>query len=191
MAEVVIALGRRRQRAFFVINSIDSDFLTDAATQQALLLAAASDSVFVAASTDRPPAFSLSFYTQMRFCVIRVDTMRPYAQEIGFGAGGQGGGMDSIDRFVLVLRTLTGTANGIFRVLLAHQLKSGEGLQRSEWLDRAISELCMRLQGTFRAQINEFLDHRLVAEKKGECFVIPLSPVQLRTLLVALDGQNG
>jgi hypothetical protein len=191
MPALSAALSRRGHRAFLIIHSIDSDLLNDRETRESLIVAAESPSIFIATSADRPPAFPLSFYTRMRFCTIRADTMRPYAQEIGFGSGGHGMAADSIDRFALVLRTLTGTANGIFRILLAHQLKVGEGLQRSEWLDRTISELCMRLQGTFRAQINEFLDHRLIAEKKGEVYAIPLTNVQLRALLAALDAQGG
>jgi len=88
-----------------------------------------------------------------------------------------------------VLKTLTGTANSIFRILLKNQIKTGEGLARSEWLDRSISELCIRLQNTFQAQINEFLDHRLIVEKKGSVGIcsIPLSHVQLQALLAVLE----
>jgi origin recognition complex subunit 2 len=194
MGALATALGRRHQRAFVVVNSIDSDFCADADTREALLDAADSRSIFIAASADRPPAFPLSFYTRMRFMTVRADTMRPYAQEIGFGSGARSGSAaDSVDRFALVLKTLTGTANGIFRILLAHQVKTGDGLQRSDWLDRAISELCMRLQAAFRAQVNEFVDHRLVVERKADFYTVPLTHVQLRALralLAALDGQE-
>jgi origin recognition complex subunit 2 len=190
MAALAAALGRRRQRAFLLINSIDSELCADAEARQALLDAADSGSVFVAASADRAPAFPLSFHTRMRFMAVRADTMRPYTQELGFGSGARSGAAaDSVDRFVLVLKSLTGTANGIFRILLAHQAKTGDGLQSADWRDRAIAELCMRMQ-SFGAQVNEFVEHRLVLERKAGFYAVPLTHVQLRALLAALEAQD-
>jgi origin recognition complex subunit 2 len=192
MANLSAALARLRRRAFFVVNSLDSDVLSDAEALQALTDGAASPWIFVAASIDRAPGFSLSFYTAMQFYTVRVETARPYTQEVGFGAGSKRvNATDSIDRFSLVLKTLTSTANGIFSILLKHQLKTGDGLHKSEWLDRSISELCIRLQSIFRAQINEFLDHRLIVEKKGtDVYSIPLTHVQLQALLTGLQHDH-
>jgi hypothetical protein len=48
----------------------------------------------------------------------------------------------------------------------------------------------MRLQSTFHIQLNEFLDHRLVGEKKSDVYSIPLTHVQLQALLAALEGTD-
>jgi hypothetical protein len=107
------------------------------------------------------------------------------------GAGKSGACLASLDRFTLVLKTLTSTAMGIFKVLLKHQIKTGEGLGKSEWLDKAITEMCTRLQSTFKGQITEFLDHRLVVEKKGtDVYAIPLTQVELQALQKGLEAED-
>jgi hypothetical protein len=169
---------------------MDSSFINDAETQAALVEAAQSKTIFVVASIDRVPILPLSFFTMMQFCPINVNTNRYYTQEVGLGGAGKtGAALASIDRFTLVLKTLTSTAMGIFKVLLKHQIKTGEGLGRSEWLDKAITEMCTRLQATFKGQITEFLDHRLIAEKKGtDMYTIPLTQVELQSLQSGLEA---
>lgn len=191
MASLISALQFQHKKAFFIIHSLDSEFINDIDTQNALVAAAQSGCVHVIVSMDRTPYLRMSFYTMMQFHTIPICTNRPYVQEIGFtGTAKSGATLDSIDRFVGVLRTLTLTANGIFKVLLKHQLKTGDGMARLEWADKATSELCVRMQTTFPMQVNEFLDHKLIAEKKDTVCSIPLTHVQLQALMTKLEAEE-
>jgi origin recognition complex subunit 2 len=192
MQGVIAALSKKRQKAFLIINSMESSFLEDAEARKSLIEAANSDCIFIVASIDRLPMMPLSFFTQMKFLPINVNTERFYNQEIAFGSSNKGhNSVGSIDRFTLVLRTLTNTALGIFKVLLKHQIKTGEGLGRSEWLGKSITALCTRLQSTFKGQITEFMDHRLVMQKKGnDVYMIPLTPLELEALEKGLEQDD-
>ena len=192
MGSLIDALCAQRKKAFILINTLDSDFVSDPETQRSLIAAAQSSCVFIVASIDRVPFFPLSFYTMMQFCTIRVQTNRNYTNEIGFsGSSKSGAVLDSIDRFVSVLKTLTATANGIYKVLLKHQIKTGDGMTRAEWADKATTELYVRMQTAFPSQVNEFLDHKLISEKKDTTVCsIPLSHVQLQELMNRLNADD-
>lgn len=192
MSDLIAALDMQRKKAFLLINSLDSDFVNDSETRRLLIEAAQSRQIFIVASIDRTPFFPLPFYTMMQFCTVSVETRRNYTNETGFSSNTKSGSvLDSIDRFISVLRTLTATANGIYKVLLKHQIKTGDGMTRAEWADKATTELYVRMQTAFPSQVNEFLDHKLISEKKDTTVCsIPLSHVQLQELMTRLDAEE-
>ncbi|KAH0788218.1 origin recognition complex subunit 2 isoform X1 [Histomonas meleagridis] len=179
--------------ATLIIHSLDSSILSEVSDPKSFLPDAANSEYFhIIATIDRVPLLSLSLMSDLRFYPIQVKTERPYVQEIGFSKSQKtAASNDSIERYVGVLKTLTNVANGIFKVLLKHQIKTGEGLTQNEWCEKATSELCVKLHTAFKMQINEFLDHRLITDKKGsEFFTIPLNNVQLQNLLSKLEEES-
>ena len=178
--------------ATFIIHSLDSSILSEIVANSFLSFAANSKYFHIIATIDRVPLLPLSVMTDLKFYPIQVKTERPYVQEIGFSNSPKTvASNDSIERYVGVLKTLTNVANGIFKVLLKHQIKTGEGLTHNEWCERATSELCVKLHTAFKMQINEFLDHRLITDKKGsDFFTIPLNNVQLQNLLSKLESES-
>ncbi|OHT11641.1 hypothetical protein TRFO_03843 [Tritrichomonas foetus] len=191
LTSLIQNLKSRNQKAFIVLHSIDHEALNEHDFQNNLIQCAESGVIHIIASIDRTPLLPLRFLSGMKFFPIKVETDRYYTQEIGFSNNTKSGSsLDSIDRFVSVLKTLTDTANGIYRVLLKHQISTGDGLNKNEWTDMAATKLCVKMKGTFTTNVTEFLDHKLITEKKGgDFYTIPLQPLQLKTLLSKLDGE--
>ena len=180
------ALRTERRYCFLIVHCIDDDCLNDNETRRYLMeIAKPRSNIFLVASLDRIPLWSLNFFTSMRFFTIRVDTYRLYSQEIGFTMSSKSAVvLDSIERYDVVLKTLTETARVVFGVLAKHQLKHGTGLNASEWQDKAQAELLVRMRDSFNTQKNEFLDHKLIVMKKNtDLYQIPLNQQQREALI--------
>ena len=128
----------------------------------------------------------------MGFYFIKVDTFRPYSQEIGFVSSSKGAMVqDSIERYEVVLNTLTENARVVFAILIKNQIKGEPGLKAAEWAEKAQSELCVRIRDSFNIQLNEFMDHKLISMKKGgEVYSIPLAKTQLEALLSRIENKK-
>lgn len=191
ITELEKSLKESKRIITFIIHSLDSSIIDDQESRNILIFAARSKWFKVIASFDRIPLLSLSFLTELNFYPIMVKTERQYTHEIGFSKSTKSSSSnDSIERYVGVLKTLTNVANGIFKVLLKHQIKNGIGLTRNEWCEKATSELCVKLNTAFAMQINEFLDHRLISDKNNDTYYIPLNNLQLETLLSKLEKES-
>ena len=190
LSSLIQNLRSRDQHAFIILNSIDNEIIKDTEFQNNLIECFNSGYIHIVASIDRIPILPLHFMSAMKFYPIKVETNCYYTQEIGFNTSNKASSsLDSIDRFIGVLKTLTETANGIYRVLLKHQISTGDGLNKNEWTDMAAAKLCVKMKGTFSTNVTEFLDHKLITEKKGgDFYTIPLQQIQLKTLLSRLDG---
>lgn len=179
------SLRQLRRYAFIVVHCIDDECMSDNETRKDLMEIANSSNIFLVASLDRIPLWSLNFFTSMKFFTINVDTNRLYSQEIGFTMSSKSAVvLDSIERYDIVLKTLTETARVVFGVLAKHQMKTGKGLTASAWQDKAQAELFIRMRDSFNTQKNEFIDHKLVSQKKdSDLYTIPLSQQQLQALM--------
>lgn len=182
------SLRTLRRYAFIIVHCIDDDCMSDDDTRRDLIEIVNSSNIFLIASLDRIPLWSLNFYTSMKFFTINVNTNRLYSQEIGFTMSAKSAVvLDSIERYDIVLKTLTETARVVFGVLAKYQMKTGKGLTASAWQDKAQAELFIRMRDSFNTQKNEFLDHKLIAQKKDtDLYTIPLSQQQLSALMERL-----
>ena len=175
------------EHLFIIIHSIESECLSDPESQSLLLSAANLPHISIICSIARPPFFNVRFLTGMHFAPIVVNLQRSYSKEIGYASSSKSATViDSIDRYSLVLGTLTENARQVYLILAKHQVKEGSGFLSSEWIDRAQTELCLRLQTAFPVQVNEFMDHKLIT-KKDEVYSIPLAHSQLVALISKLD----
>ncbi|KAK8895065.1 hypothetical protein M9Y10_023507 [Tritrichomonas musculus] len=191
LTSFISKLKSQNLKAFIVLFSIENELMNDIEFQRNLIECANSGCIHIIASIDRMPLFPLRFMSGVKFYPIKVETGGFYTQEIGFSSSSKSSAtLNSIDRFAGVLSTLTDIANGIFLILLKHQISTGEGLNRNEWTDMSATKLCVKMKGTFPTTIAEFLDHKLISEKKGgDYFTIPLAPVHLKSLLARLDDE--
>lgn len=191
LSSLIANLQARNLKAFIVLFSIENELMNDTEFQFNLIQCANSGCIHIIASIDRTPFFPLRFMSGIKFYPINVETNGYYTLEIGFSSSNKSASsLDSIDRFAGVLSTLTDIANGIFLILLKHQISTGEGLSKNEWTDMSATKLCVKMKGTFSTTIAEFLDHKLITEKKGgDYFTIPLPPVHLKGLLLKLDEE--
>lgn len=190
LSALIGTLKSRNFHAFIILHSIDNEILNDPEFQNGLIECANSGCIHIVCSIDRTPLFSLKFMSGMKFYPIMVETNQFYTQEIGYSNSNKGSAsLDSIERFSGVLKTLTEIANGIFLILLKHQIQTGEGLSKNEWTDMSATTLCVKMKSIFPSAIAEFLDHKLIIEKKKEnLFAIPLQPIQLQALLKKLEA---
>lgn len=191
LSSLISHLQTHNLKAFIILFSIENELMNDTEFQNNIIECAKSNCIHVIASIDRTPLFPLRFMSGAQFYPIQVETNGFYTLEIGFSNSSKAATtLDSIDRFASVLSTLTDIANGIFLILLKHQISTGEGLNKNEWTDMSATKLCVKMKGTFSTTIAEFLDHKLITEKKGgDYFMIPLPPMHLKTLLSKLDDE--
>lgn len=179
------SLGSCRRSAYIIVHCIDDECMIDNESARILTEISEAPNIYLVASLDRIPLWSLNFYTAMKFYTIQVNTLRLYSQEIGFTMNAKSSVvLDSIERYDVVLKTLTETSRVMFSVLAKHQLKGKGGLTASAWQDKTQSELFVRMRDSFNTQVNEFLDHKLIQIKKdSDVYTIPLSNQQIQALL--------
>ena len=191
--EINNTLKKLNTNLFIIIHTIDSECLNDEDSQNILIDFVKSSNIFLISSLDRTPFWSISFFSSMNFYSIPLNTNRFYSQEIGFSASSKSTVItDSIERYDIVLKTLTENARVVFLILAKYQLQGESGLSAHEWSDKAQSELCVRMRDSFSVQLNEFLDHKLIIQKKvnNDIYTIPLSKTQLEALVSRIENKD-
>ncbi|KAF9551327.1 Origin recognition complex subunit 2 [Mortierella hygrophila] len=199
------------QKLYLLIHNIDGSGLRAEKTQSALSLLASCPHIHLIASIDHINANILwDTVKSARFNWVwhELTTFRPYLTETSFensimvrqGELGARG-------IQFVLASLTSNGKGLFRVLAEHQIQSetnpddnnggasNGGTKNYMDLGMAYNALFKKCQEnflvsnavTFRTQLTEFRDHRIVQSKKGpdgvEILFIPLSASVLEGIL--------
>lgn len=199
------------QKLYLLIHNIDGSGLRAEKTQSALSLLASCPQIHLIASIDHINANILwDTVKSARFNWVwhELTTFKPYLTETSFensimvrqGELGARG-------IQFVLASLTSNGKGLFRVLAEHQIQaetnagdnnggaSSGGVKNYMDLGMAHNTLFKKCQEnflvsnavTFRTQLTEFRDHRIVHSKKGpdgvEILFIPLSASVLEGIL--------
>ncbi|KAK3826618.1 MAG: origin recognition complex subunit 2-domain-containing protein [Linnemannia elongata] len=199
------------QKLYLLIHNIDGSALRAEKVQSALSLLASCPHIHLIASIDHINANILwDTVKSARFNWVwhELTTFRPYLTETSFensimvrqGELGARG-------IQFVLASLTSNGKGLFRVLAEHQIQSetnaddnnggasSGGAKNYMDLGMAYNALFKKCQEnflvsnavTFRTQLTEFRDHRIVHSKKGpdgvEILFIPLSASVLEGIL--------
>ncbi|KAG0075387.1 Origin recognition complex subunit 2 [Linnemannia elongata] len=199
------------QKLYLLIHNIDGSGLRAEKTQSALSLLASCPQIHLIASIDHINANILwDTVKSARFNWVwhELTTFKPYLTETSFensimvrqGELGARG-------IQFVLASLTSNGKGLFRVLAEHQIQaetnagdnnggaSSGGIKNYMDLGMAHNTLFKKCQEnflvsnavTFRTQLTEFRDHRIVHSKKGpdgvEILFIPLSASVLEGIL--------
>lgn len=149
-----------------------------------------------------------NIWTCLRICWTSCTTMEPYSTELESLSFSRKGGVDSESRWTgaqFVLKSLTGTARNVYRILAEHQLSQGtktmndsDGEEDDEteqrclsavsWYQRCQEQFIVSNELAFRTQLTEFVDHELVRStdgfgQNGNEFYIPFERAQIETLL--------
>lgn len=198
---------RAVQKLYLLVHNIDGSGLRSEKAQTALSLLASCPQIHMVASIDHINAnilWDTVKAARFQWCWHELTTFKSYLAETSFensimvrqGELGARG-------IQFVLASLTSNGKGLFKVLAEHQIQneressgsgSGEGKNQAE-LGMAYNALFKKCQEnflvsnavTFRTQLTEFRDHRIVQSKKGadgvEILYIPLSANVLEGIL--------
>ncbi|KAI9239644.1 MAG: origin recognition complex subunit 2-domain-containing protein [Podila humilis] len=198
---------RAVQKLYLLVHNIDGSGLRSEKAQTALSLLASCPQIHMVASIDHINAnilWDTVKAARFQWCWHELTTFKSYLAETSFensimvrqGELGARG-------IQFVLASLTSNGKGLFKVLAEHQIQneresagsgSGEGKNQTD-LGMAYNALFKKCQEnflvstavTFRTQLTEFRDHRIVQSKKGadgvEILYIPLSANVLEGIL--------
>ncbi|KAG0359614.1 Origin recognition complex subunit 2 [Podila minutissima] len=197
---------RAVQKIYLLVHNIDGSGLRSEKAQTALSLLASCPQIHMVASIDHINAnilWDTVKAARFQWCWHELTTFKSYLAETSFensimvrqGELGARG-------IQFVLASLTSNGKGLFRVLAEHQIQneressggSGENKNQAE-MGMAYNALFKKCQEnflvsnavTFRTQLTEFRDHRIVQSKKGadgvEILYIPLSANVLEGIL--------
>ncbi|KAG0095630.1 Origin recognition complex subunit 2, partial [Podila epicladia] len=190
---------RAVQKIYLLVHNIDGSGLRSEKAQTALSLLASCPQIHMVASIDHINAnvlWDTVKAARFQWCWHELTTFKSYLAETSFensimvrqGELGARG-------IQFVLASLTSNGRGLFKVLAEHQIQneresagsgSGENKNQAE-MGMAYNALFKKCQEnflvsnavTFRTQLTEFRDHRIVQSKKGadgvEILYIPLS----------------
>ncbi|KAK3805499.1 MAG: origin recognition complex subunit 2-domain-containing protein [Benniella sp.] len=195
---------RAVQKLYLLIHNIDGTSLRSEKTQLALSLLASCQYIHLVASMDHINTnilWDTVKAARFRWVWHELTTFKPYLTETSFensimvrqGELGPRG-------IQFVLASLTSNGKGLFRLLAEHQIQaegeaSGSGKKNHADYGMAYNTLFIKCQEnflvsnavTFRTQLTEFRDHRIVHSKKGqdgtEILYIPLSANVLEGIL--------
>ncbi|KAG0075767.1 Origin recognition complex subunit 2 [Podila epicladia] len=198
---------RAVQKIYLLVHNIDGSGLRSEKAQTALSLLASCPQIHMVASIDHINAnvlWDTVKAARFQWCWHELTTFKSYLAETSFensimvrqGELGARG-------IQFVLASLTSNGRGLFKVLAEHQIQneresagsgSGENKNQAE-MGMAYNALFKKCQEnflvsnavTFRTQLTEFRDHRIVQSKKGadgvEILYIPLSANVLEGIL--------
>ncbi|KAF9949008.1 Origin recognition complex subunit 2 [Mortierella alpina] len=197
------------RKLYLLVHNIDGSGLRSEKSQAALSLLASCPSIHLIASIDHINAnilWDTVKAARFRWVWHELTTFQPYLTETSFensimvrqGELGARG-------IQFVLASLTSNGKGLFKVLAEHQIQAerdpegGGGSRAHHDCGMAYNALFRKCQEnflvsnavTFRTQLTEFRDHRIVQSKKGadgvEILYIPLSANVLESILEKMN----
>ncbi|KAG0371179.1 origin recognition complex subunit 2-domain-containing protein [Gamsiella multidivaricata] len=204
---------RAIQKLYLIIHNIDGSSLRSEKTQSALSLLASCPHIHLVASMDHINTnilWDTVKAARFRWVWHELTTFRPYLAETSYensimvrqGELGARG-------IQFVLASLTSNGKGLFRILAEHQIQSERdvveggaastgsknqmdyGMAHSTLFKKCQENFLVSNAMTFRTQLTEFRDHRIVQSKKGadgvEILYIPLSAGVLEGILEQLS----
>ena len=195
--------GSEMSEIFLIIHNLDGPMLRSERAQAALSVLASSKCVHVMASVDHINSSLLWDQTKMsRFSWAwhDVTTFQTYKEETSYENSllVQQSSSLALSSLTHVMRSLTPNARKIFELLAKYQLenkregeRSYQGLSFSECYRRCREDFLVNSDLTLRAQLTEFIDHKLVRSAKGSDGVDYLTiPVDDATLSQFLSEFN-
>ncbi|KAG0229297.1 origin recognition complex subunit 2-domain-containing protein [Mortierella sp. GBAus27b] len=197
---------RAVEKLYLLIHNIDGSSLRSEKTQTALSLLASCPHIHLVASMDHINAnilWDTVKAARFRWVWHELTTFKPYLTETSFENSIMVKKGEIGPRGVqFVLASLTSNGKGLFRILAEHQVQAeteavesgNKNKNQADW-GMAYNTLFKKCQEnfivsnavTFRTQLTEFRDHRIVHSKKGqdgiETLYIPLSASILEEIL--------
>ena len=190
---------------FLIIHNLDGPMLRSERAQTALSILASSKCVHMMASVDHINSSLLWDQTRLsrfRWAWHDITTFETYREETSYENSllVQQSGSLALSSLTHVMRSLTPNARGIFELVARYQLenrkegeKSYQGLSFSECYRRCREKFLVNSDLTLRAQLTEFIDHKLVRLGKGsdgvEYLNVPVDDATLSQFLSEFNDQ--
>ena len=164
---------------FLFIHNLDGPMLRNDSAQDTLSILATSQHLHVIASVDHINSTLLWDQTKMsrfKWAWHDVTTFEGYREETSYEDSLliRHSGLLAHSSLTHVMKSLTPNARGIFELLAKYQLehkkgveKSYQGLAFAECYRRCREKFLVNSDLTLRAQLTEFIDHKLVRSTKG------------------------
>lgn len=189
---------------FLLIHNIDGPMLRNEKAQTALSILASSPSIHVVASVDHinsPLLWDQTRLGRFKWAWHDVTTFHNYREETSYENSllVQQSGALALSSLTHVMQSLTPNARKIFELLARYQVdkkeeegRSYQGLSFSECYRRCREGFLVNSDLTLRAQLTEFIDHKLVKSAKGsdgvEYLTVPLDDATLSQFLSEFDS---
>lgn len=187
---------------FLIINNIEGPMLRNVKTQATLASIVQLKKVHVIATIDHinaPLLWDHSKISKFRFTWWDATTFLPYTEETSYENSlmSQSSGALQMSSLRSVYQSLTTNAKGIFNIIIEYQLENYkqaqyQGLPFKELYSKCREQFLVSSDLALRAQLTEFLDHKLVKMKRSydssENLIIPIENGLLQEFL---EKQNG
>ncbi|XP_044761299.1 origin recognition complex subunit 2 isoform X2 [Coccinella septempunctata] len=182
---------------YLIVHNIDGEVLRNSKTQNVLARLACIDNIHLIASTDHingPLMWDHSKLDKFNYTWWDMTSFLPYIEETSFESSMmiQKGGEFALSSLRNVFLSLTKNSRGIYLLMVKHQLKNSKNQLYQGF---AFKDLYSSCRETFlvssdlalRAQLTEFIDHKMVKIKRSadgvENLVIPISNALLEKFL--------
>uniref|UniRef100_A0A8C4PZG5 Origin recognition complex subunit 2 n=1 Tax=Eptatretus burgeri TaxID=7764 RepID=A0A8C4PZG5_EPTBU len=186
---------------FLLVHNVDGPTLRASRTQEWFAQLATLPGIHIIATIDHvnaPLVWDQGRAGQFRWLWFDVPTFEAYTEETAYEKSllVHSSGTLVLSSLRHVLHSLTPNARGIFALLAQYQLKHKDttfypGLSFQSCYQQCREAFLVSSDIALRAQLTEFLDHRLVRTKKGSDGVEYLSiPIDTSTLRDFLDSQK-
>ncbi|XP_058832709.1 origin recognition complex subunit 2 [Topomyia yanbarensis] len=187
---------------FLIVHNLDGTMLRNSKAQNVLARLAKIDNIHLLASIDHintPLIWDSSNLSYYNFSWWDVTTMLPYSDETAFENSllVQNSGALALSSMKNVFKSLTSNSRGIFLVIVKYQLANKGNPHYPGMLFKDLYGSCREafLVSTdlaLRAQLTEFIDHKLVRVKRtvdgAENLLIPIESGLLDQFLEENDG---
>ncbi|KAJ0178844.1 hypothetical protein K1T71_005619 [Dendrolimus kikuchii] len=182
---------------FLIVNNIDGPMLRNVKTQAALTSIAQLKNVHIIATIDHingPLLWDHSKISKFRFTWWDVTTFLPYTEETSYENSlmNQRSGALQLSSLRSVYQSLTTNAKGIFNIIIEFQLENYkqahyQGFPFKDLYSKCREQFLVSSDLALRAQLTEFLDHKLVKMKRtydgSENLIIPIENTLLQEFL--------
>jgi origin recognition complex subunit 2 len=188
------------ERFYLVVHNIDGPNLRSEKTQNIFSMLANCQNIMLISSIDHINSASMwdaSKQFKFNFVYHDVSTFVPYTIETSYEDNLLMKSTDlSITGIKHVLMSLTENAVAIFRILLEYQLKNEDsidaGLSYPVYFNTCRTQFLVNNDTTFRTQLTEFKDHKMIIVKKlkdGDILCIPLTKEKLLQVKEMMDNK--
>ncbi|XP_022825146.1 origin recognition complex subunit 2 isoform X1 [Spodoptera litura] len=181
---------------FLIIHNIDGTMLRNAKAQSILASISQIRNVHTIATIDHINAPLLWDHTKLskfKFTWWDVTTFVPYSEETSYENSlmSHRSGALQLSSLKSVYQSLTTNAKGIFKIIIEYQLENQkqnyQGLPFKDLYSKCREQFLVSSDLALRAQLTEFLDHKLVKMKRtydgSENLVIPIDITLLQQFL--------
>nr|XP_026496876.1 origin recognition complex subunit 2 [Vanessa tameamea] len=182
---------------FLIVHNIDGNMLRNSKAQSVLASLAQLKNVHLIATIDHinaPLLWDHSKLSKFNFTWWDVTTFLPYVDETSYENSlmTQRSGALQLSSLKSVFQSLTSNAKGIFEIIIQYQLENQkqvhyQGLPFKDLYSKAREQFLVSSDLALRAQLTEFLDHKLVKIKRtldgSENLVIPIESSLLQQFL--------